>query len=68
MAMCREHKSQSQWMKDNYTETVGKSDDDYFETVRINALYRGMQCGVKYAEGFITANDAFRIRPYRILP
>jgi LmbE family N-acetylglucosaminyl deacetylase len=68
MAMCREHKSQSQWMKDNYTETVGKSDDDYFESVRITALYRGLQCGVKYAEGFIAANDAFRIRPYRILP
>ena len=68
MAMCREHKSQSLWMKDNYTETVGKSDDDYFESVRITALYRGLQCGVKYAEGFMAANDAFRIRPYRILP
>jgi LmbE family N-acetylglucosaminyl deacetylase len=68
MAMCAEHKSQSQWMKDNFTETVGQSDDDYFETVRICARYRGMQCGVKYAEGFIVANDAFRIRPYRLLP
>jgi hypothetical protein len=32
------------------------------------ALYRGMQCGVRYAEGFITANEAFRLRPYRLLP
>ena len=68
IAMCGEHKSQSQWMKDNYTETVGQSEDDYFENARISALYRGMQCGVKYAEGFIAAYDAFRIRPYRILP
>ena len=68
MAMCNEHKSQNQWMKDNYTETVGKSEDDFFESARISALYRGLQCGVKYAEGFIVANDAFRIRPYRILP
>ena len=68
MAMCREHKSQSLWMKDNYTETVGKSDDDYFDSVRVMAQFRGLQCGVKYAEGFIAAYDAFRIRPYRILP
>jgi LmbE family N-acetylglucosaminyl deacetylase len=68
MAMIHEHKSQSQWMKDNYTETVGASDDDYFESVRISALYRGMQCGVKYAEGFIAAKDAFRLRPCRLLP
>jgi LmbE family N-acetylglucosaminyl deacetylase len=68
MAMCYAHKSQDQWMKDNYTETVGKIESNYFEVVRITAAYRGMQCGVQYAEGFIAANDAFRIRPYRILP
>jgi LmbE family N-acetylglucosaminyl deacetylase len=67
MAMCREHKSQDQWMKDNYTETVDKG-TNYFDRVLIEAAYRGMQCGVKYAEGFIAANDAFRRRPYRLLP
>jgi hypothetical protein len=54
-------------MKDNYTETTGASDDDCFESVRINALYSEMQCGVKYADGFVTANDAFRLRPCRLL-
>lgn len=68
MAMCHAHVSQNQWMKDNYSETIGKSTDDFFEGARINALYRGIQCGVKYAEGFIAAYDAFRIRPFRILP
>lgn len=68
MAMCREHKSQNQWMKDNYTETVGQEENDYFDNCLINAKYRGIQCGVKYAEGFIAAYDAFRIRPERLLP
>jgi LmbE family N-acetylglucosaminyl deacetylase len=67
MAMCREHKSQDQWMKDNYTEAVDRN-ADYFDRVLIEAAYRGMQCGVKYAEGFIAANDAFRRKPYRLLP
>lgn len=67
MAMCREHKSQDQWMKDNYTETVAR-DANYFDRVLIEAAYRGIQCGVKYAEGFIAANDAFRRRPHRLLP
>ncbi len=68
MAMCREHKSQNLWMKDNYTETVGKSDEDFFDNFLISARYRGIQCGVKYAEGFIASQDAFRVRPERLLP
>ena len=69
MAMCHEHKSQDTWMKDNYTETVGQQkESSYFENVRIAAKYRGMQCGVEYAEGFRIANDAYRIRPRRLLP
>lgn len=68
MAMCREHKSQIQWMIDNYSETVAKSNSDFFENFWVSALYRGIQCGVKYAEGFIAANDAFRVRPMRLLP
>ncbi len=69
MAMCHEHRSQDTWMKDNYSETVGRHpESSYFEHVRITAKYRGMQCGVDYAEGFRIANDAYRIRPMRLLP
>ncbi len=65
-AMYGEHKSQVQWMSDNYKDAVGK--DDFFETTLVQARYRGMQCGVKYAEGFRMANDAFRVVPRRVLP
>ena len=66
MAMCREHKSQVEWMSDNYKETL--ADKDFFENYRTIAKYRGIQCGVEYAEGFRMANDAFRVVPYRVLP
>lgn len=66
MAMCREHKSQTIWMQENYKDTMeGK---DFFEEYNIIAKYRGLQCGVEYAESFRMANDAFRVVPYRILP
>ncbi len=66
MAMCREHKSQVAWMSDNYKETM--ADKDFFENYYTIAKYRGIQCGVEYAEGFRMANDAFRVVPYRVLP
>ena len=66
MAMCREHKSQVSWMSDNYKETM--ADKDFFEDYKTIARYRGIQCGVEYAEGFRMANDAFRVVPRRILP
>ena len=65
MAMCYEHQSQIAWMQDNYTEL---NDVDCFESGRITAMYRGMQCGVKYAEAFRIAHDAYRIPTGRILP
>lgn len=65
-AMCYEHQSQISWMQDNYKDTMeGK---DFFENALISAKYRGIQCGVEYAEGFRMANDAFRVVPYRVLP
>ncbi len=66
MAMLGEHKSQVAWMSDNYKDALsGKSFfDDYYTIAR----YRGIQCGVEYAEGFRMANDAFRVVPYRVLP
>ena len=64
MFLC--HESQKQWMADNY---AGFSVDDAFvESVKIAAQYRGMQCGVKYAEGFIRNGDAYRMTPARLLP
>ncbi len=66
IAMCREHQSQISWMQDNYKDAVG--DSDFFDDVSLIARYRGMQCGVKYAEGFRMAHNAFRVSPYRILP
>lgn len=68
ISMCRAHKSQIQWMKDNFKDAIGNSDSDFFENYIISARYRGIQCGVKYAEGFIMSNDAFRVIPHRILP
>ena len=66
MAMCREHKSQVLWMADNYKDTLeGK---DFFEDYYTIARYRGIQCGVQYAEAFRMANDAFRVVPRRVLP
>jgi LmbE family N-acetylglucosaminyl deacetylase len=66
MAMLREHKSQISWMQDNYKDAVASKDffDDYYTIAR----YRGIQCGVEYAEAFRMANDAFRVVPYRVLP
>ena len=66
MVMCREHKSQVTWMQDNYKDTL--ADKDFFEQYYTIAKYRGLQCGVEYAEGFRMANDAFRVAPFRVLP
>lgn len=66
MAMCREHRSQVSWMQDNYKDTM--SGKDFFEDYYTIARYRGIQCGVQYAEGFRMANDAFRVVPFRVLP
>ena len=66
MAMCREHKSQVTWMQDNYKDTM--ADKDFLDQYYTIAKYRGIQCGVNYAEGFRMANDAYRVVPYRVLP
>lgn len=61
------HRSQVQWMSDNYRET-DEGGEKFFENMTITARYRGMQSGVKYAEGFIRAQDAFRMTTTRLLP
>lgn len=66
MEMCLCHQSQISWMQDNYKDTI--ADQNFFEQYRTIAAYRGIQCGVPYAEGFRMAHDAFRVAPYRVLP
>lgn len=69
MKMLRCHESQQQWMSDNY-EGYGEGTDDYdlCRGPRILSEFRGLQCGVKYAEGFVRANDAFKVTPGTLLP
>ncbi len=65
-AMLNCHESQVAWMHNNY-----KDDEDaglLTERMILTARYRGMQCGVKYAEGFVRPNDAYRVTAARILP
>jgi len=66
--MLAQHESQRAWMKHNYKDAFAHEDADFFEEIIIMARYRGLQCGVKYAEAFIRANDAFRMTTKRELP
>lgn len=65
-AMLSSHESQFAWMRDNYGETEGAG--DLIDNMTVTARYRGIQSGVKYAEGFRRANDAYRQTTERILP
>ena len=65
-AMCAEHKSQVAWMQDNYKDIMG--DKDFTDDCLLISRFRGMQCGVEFAEGFRMANDAYRTHPFRVLP
>ncbi len=60
------HESQVAWMSDNYKDDADAG--DLVNRMMLTAMYRGMQCGVKYAEGFVRTNDAFRVPTKRILP
>ena len=64
MLLC--HESQKQWMADNYAGF--SADDTFIEDMKITSAYRGMQCGVKYAEGFIRCGDAYKMTAQRLLP
>ena len=64
MLLC--HESQKLWMAHNYSGF--SADDTFIEDMKITAQYRGMQCGVKYAEAFVRCTDAYRIAPGSLLP
>ncbi|MBR6409994.1 MAG: PIG-L family deacetylase [Clostridia bacterium] len=61
MEMLACHKSQIDWLRDH-----DRIDVIHNETIK--AADRGIQCGVKYAEGFNQLLAAQRLVPYRMLP
>ncbi len=60
-SMLRAHESQQEWLSERY-------DQDICEQIEIQANFRGMQCGVKYAEAFRSCLTWLRARPERLLP
>jgi len=59
--MLMAHKSQMDFM-------LNHDGLDFVDYVRTSARYRGYQCGVKYAEGFIPARVFPHVRVKRLLP
>lgn len=55
------HVSQLKWMRDH-------DNIDFAEFVKTCARYRGLQCGVQYAEAFSQCMVWPKIVPYRLLP
>lgn len=55
------HKSQLEWL-------AGHDSLDIVTAARRQASFRGLQCGVSYAEGFRCYHAVGRLRPYRLLP
>ncbi len=63
------HQSQGAWMSANFKDSYADGGEAlFFEGIEITGRYRGLQCGVRYAEGFVRAMDAYRISPSRLLP
>jgi LmbE family N-acetylglucosaminyl deacetylase len=60
-AMLECHASQLEWIK-------GRDGTTMVEAMHIAARWRGLQCGVVYAEGFRAETVHPRLRPYRLLP
>lgn len=61
LTMLAKHQSQVVWLQ----EHDGK---DILEHLKINALYRGMQCGKTYAEGFERYQASLKGLTERLLP
>ncbi len=58
---CKKHASQLVWLRQH-------DNVDMVDQVRTVARFRGLQCGVPYAEGFITCRAWLREHPLRHLP
>lgn len=61
MEMLACHESQLKWLRDH-------DGIDVLADERAKAAFRGIQCGVKYAEGFTQLHAAQRLVTYRMLP
>ncbi len=61
VAMLEAHESQLTWLKDH-------NDVDIVEQMKTVSRFRGQQCGVDYAEGFVPCVVHLRPRPVRLLP
>lgn len=61
MRMLECHDSQLKWLRDH-------DGIDFAEVVRVGSRYRGIQCGVKYAEGFTQCMAWPKMIPSRLLP
>jgi len=61
LAMFSEHRTQLEWLRDH-------DGVDMLEQLRTVARFRGLQCGVDYAEGFRTCNVWLRASTRRLLP
>jgi len=59
--MLRQHASQVDWLR--YHDAI-----DIFAFMETVAKFRGLQCGVAYAEGFRQADAWPRVKPFRVLP
>ena len=60
-AMLEAHQSQLTWLRDH-------DGVDVVEQMRTVSRFRGLQCGVAYAEGFIPCLTWLRTRTRRLLP
>lgn len=61
LEMLEKHVSQMKWMRDH-------DHIDFAEFVRTCARFRGLQCGVQYAEAFTQCYAWPKIKPKRLLP
>lgn len=61
LAALRCHKSQMTWLREH-------DNVDYADKARTCARYRGYQCGVDYAEGFISCKRHLRLTTKQLLP
>jgi N-acetylglucosamine malate deacetylase 1 len=59
MLLC--HESQRRWLAEH-------DNIDYVDTMSVVARFRGIQCGVRYAEAFRAERAWPRLRPARLLP
>ncbi|MBI3962324.1 MAG: PIG-L family deacetylase [Deinococcus sp.] len=59
--MMRQHQSQLKWLLDH-------DNTDFLAELETMARFRGLQCGVRYAEAFRPYHVWGRVRPARLLP